>query len=73
MKLKRGERVEVTFWDHVMGRRELVKCKTLGWIESWDDEKLVLKWWQVGDRSLARDNDENYTLVRSAIVRIEPL
>ena len=73
MKLRRGQMVVVTFLDHVMGRESLVTCQTMGWIERWDDKKIVLKWWRLGDKSLSKENDENYTLVRAAITKITPL
>lgn len=73
MKLKRGQLVEVTFLDHVMGRQSLVKCKAVGWLDHWTEEKVTLKWWQVGEKALSRENDENFTLIRAAITALRPL
>ena len=79
-KLKKGQLLLITFLDHVEGGDDVLEFQTLGRVYAVDRWKVVLDTWFYSEKQEETleedDRSENvgrYTIVRSAIQKVEPL
>lgn len=72
IQIKPGSDVRVWFLDHVEDHDEAVMCKLLGEVIKFTDTDVTIDAWV----TMGHDTEHNrkrYTLVRSAILRIDLL
>lgn len=68
--------VEVEFMDHVTAldaKTDLMRCTVWGRLVYQDDRKIRIRRWETDESKDAMVNAEYVTLIRSAVVNIQPL
>jgi hypothetical protein len=66
---------QITFLDHCVGMKEVMKCQTVGWLIKEDPEYIVLTSWRVvhEDKGMVDDNHEPTVIIKSTIKRAKLL
>ena len=72
-RFRKGKWYKVTFFDHVMGQSDPVKCVVVGYVVKQCKVSLTLSWWECLDIDLKEDNQELVTLLKSTFVQVDPL
>ena len=72
MKIPKGKVAGVTILDHVEGSREPLTFTVYGIIQEVHDEHIVIASWAYADKETRNDDNESiFTLIKSAIQKIE--
>ena len=73
--MKLGDEVKVTFLDHCQGSEDLIECEVFGKIIGQDKKKLTVCSWDIigQDKATTKENRLIFTLIKSAIIKIEEI
>lgn len=75
MRLRRGQVVKIEFLDHVQAGDNPHRYVVYGELTKISPTALVITTWAYADKSLKPDddNEQRYTIVRAAIVKVTQL
>jgi len=60
----------IKFLDHCLSDEHiLMECEVMGWVISQDDKRVTITYWNVGDESYRKDNEEPVNIIKSTILK----
>ena len=69
------KKYELTFYDHFMGDKKEIICKTVGYFLNRDKQYLHFSYWivETNDNEMFNNNLEKFSIMKNSIIKIKSL